>query len=120
MERGLDHSFGCEANHRTQPSTEWIRGNRRDRLASCLIQNNNPRVLDQGTSQPDKTSLQDLVVARTRSDCIAMKVDIEVFDLLLEIFELLRVPVSVMCNNYQLNRYLVMVDECVHSTEGGL
>ena len=42
----------------------------------------------------------------------------EVFDLLLEILELLRVSVSIMCDSYQLDQYLVMLDECTHSTEG--
>ena len=44
----------------------------------------------------------------------------EVFDLLLEIFELLRGSVSVVRDSHELGQYLVMVDEGAHSTEGGL
>jgi len=44
----------------------------------------------------------------------------EVFDLLLEIFELLRAPASVVRDDHQLDQYLVMFDERAHSTEGGL
>ena len=44
----------------------------------------------------------------------------EVFDLLLDIFELLRASVSVVRDGYQLDQYLVMVDERADSTEGGL
>ena len=44
----------------------------------------------------------------------------EVFDLLLEILELLRASVSTVCNNYQLDQYLAMLDERAHSTEGSL
>jgi len=43
----------------------------------------------------------------------------ELSDLLLEIFEFLRTSVSVVCSGGQLDRYLVMLDERVHSTEGG-
>ena len=39
---------------------------------------------------------------------------------LLEIFEFLRASVSAVCNDDQLDRYLVMLDERAHSTEGGL
>jgi len=44
----------------------------------------------------------------------------EVCYLLLEIFELLRASVSAVCDGYQLDQYLVMLDERAHSTEGGL
>ena len=44
----------------------------------------------------------------------------EVFDLLLEILELLRVSVSVVCESHQLDQYLVMLDERAHSAKGGL
>jgi hypothetical protein len=44
----------------------------------------------------------------------------EVSYLLLQIFELLRVSVSVVCDGHQLDQYLIMLDERVHSTEGGL
>ena len=44
----------------------------------------------------------------------------EVFYLLLEIFELLRAPMSVVCDGHRFDQYLVVLDERVHSTEGGL
>ena len=44
----------------------------------------------------------------------------KVFDLLLEISELLRASVSIVCDSHQLDQYLVMLDERAHSTEGGL
>ena len=44
----------------------------------------------------------------------------EVFDLLLEIFELLRASALVVRDSHQLNQYLVMLDERAHSTKGGL
>ena len=44
----------------------------------------------------------------------------EVFDLFLEILELLRASVSVVRDGHQLDQYLVMLDERAHSTEGGL
>ena len=44
----------------------------------------------------------------------------EVFDLLLDIFELLRASVSVVRDSHEFDQYLVMVDERAHSTEGGL
>ena len=44
----------------------------------------------------------------------------EVGYLLLEIFELLRAPVSVVCDGYKLDQYLVVLDERIHSTEGRL
>ena len=43
----------------------------------------------------------------------------EVSDLLLEVFEFLRASVSVAFGGDQLDRYLVMLDEGAHSTEGG-
>jgi len=43
----------------------------------------------------------------------------ELSDLLLDIFEFLRESVSIMCGGDQLDEYLVMFDERVHSTEGG-
>jgi hypothetical protein len=50
----------------------------------------------------------------------SVQLGFEVCYLLLEIFELLRASVSVVCDGYQLDQYLVMLDERVHSTEGGL
>ena len=44
----------------------------------------------------------------------------EVFDLLLEIVELLRTSASVARDGHQLDQYLVMLDERADSTEGGL
>jgi len=44
----------------------------------------------------------------------------ELFDLLLDIFEFLRASMSVVCGGHQMDRYLAMLDEGVHSTEGGL
>ena len=44
----------------------------------------------------------------------------ELFNLLLDIFEFLRTSVSIACGGDQLDRYLVMLDERVHPTEGGL
>ena len=44
----------------------------------------------------------------------------EVFDPLLDIFELLRASVSVVRDGHQFDQYLVMLDERAHSTEGGL
>ena len=44
----------------------------------------------------------------------------EVFDLLLDILELLRAFVSVVRDDHQPDQYLVMVDERADSTEGGL
>jgi len=41
-------------------------------------------------------------------------------DLLLDIFELLRVTVSVVRNGHSLDQYLVMLDERVHAAKGGL
>ena len=43
----------------------------------------------------------------------------EVSDLLLDIFEFLRASVSVLFGGDRLGRYLIMLDEGVHSTEGG-
>ena len=40
--------------------------------------------------------------------------------LLFDIFELLRASVSVVCGSHRLNQYLVVLDERIHSTEGGL
>ena len=40
--------------------------------------------------------------------------------LLLEIFELLQALVSVVRDGHKLDQYLIMLDERVHSTEGGL
>ena len=44
----------------------------------------------------------------------------EALYLLLDISEFLRASVSAMCDDHQLDRYLVMLDERAHSTEGGL
>jgi len=44
----------------------------------------------------------------------------EVSYLLLEIFELLRARVSVVCDGHRLDQYLIMLDERAHSTEGRL
>ena len=44
----------------------------------------------------------------------------EVFDLLLDILELLRASVSVVRGGHQFDQYLVMLDERADSTEGGL
>jgi len=49
----------------------------------------------------------------------SVQLGFEVSDLLLEVFEFLRASVSVVCGGDQLDRYLVMLDEGVHSTEGG-
>jgi len=44
----------------------------------------------------------------------------EIRYLLLEIFELLRAPVSVVCDGHRFDQYLVVLDERVHPAEGGL
>jgi len=44
----------------------------------------------------------------------------ELSDILLDIFEFLRESMSVVFGSDQLDRYLVMLDERVHPTEGGL
>jgi len=44
----------------------------------------------------------------------------EIRYLLLEIFELLRAFVSVVCDSHRFDQYLVVLDERVHPTEGGL
>ena len=49
----------------------------------------------------------------------SVQLGFEVSDFLLEVFEFLRASVSVVCGGHQLDRYLVMLDEGVHSTEGG-
>ena len=49
----------------------------------------------------------------------SVQLGFEVSDLLLEVFEFLRASVSVVCGGHQLDRYLVMLDKGVHSTEGG-
>ena len=43
----------------------------------------------------------------------------EGFDLFLEIVEFLRAFVSDVCDGHQLHRYLIMLDERAHTTEGG-
>jgi len=43
----------------------------------------------------------------------------ELLDLLLDVFEFLQESMSVVCGGHQMDRYLVMLDESVHSTEGG-
>ena len=57
-----------------------------------------------------------------RSDAFFEPVQLgfEILYLLPEIFELLRAPVSVVRDSHKLDQYLVMLDECIHSTEGGL
>ena len=44
----------------------------------------------------------------------------EALYLLPDISEFLQASVSAVCNSDQLDRYLVMLDERAHSTEGGL
>ena len=44
----------------------------------------------------------------------------EILDLPLDVFELLRSPVSAMWDIHLLVQYLIMLDDCVHPTEGGL
>ena len=48
----------------------------------------------------------------------SVQLGFEVFDLLLDILVLLRGSVSVVRDGHELDQYLVMVDECTHSTEG--
>ena len=50
----------------------------------------------------------------------SVQLGFEVFDLLLDIFELLRASVSVIRDGHQLDQYLVMLDQRADSTEGGL
>ena len=48
------------------------------------------------------------------------KLGSKTFDLLLDVFKFLRPSMSVVRGDHPLDRYLVMLDERVHSAEGGL
>ena len=45
---------------------------------------------------------------------------LKTFDLLLDTFEFLRPPMSVVQDSRPLDRYLIMFDECAHPAKGGL
>jgi len=81
---------------------------------------------DQSASIPDQFfasfRLPRISVDSCRGDVLFKPIQLgfEVFDLLLEIFELLRASVSVVRDGHQLDQYLVMLDERAHTTEGGL
>ena len=49
-----------------------------------------------------------------------VQLEFEVSRLLLEVFELLRASGLAVCDGYQLDQYLIMLDERAHSTEDGL
>jgi len=61
-------------------------------------------------------------IDRCRDDVLLEPIQLgqELPDLLLDILELLRVTMSVLQDIHLVDRYLVMLDECVYSTEGGL
>ena len=49
-----------------------------------------------------------------------VELGLKTFYLLFDAFEFLQASVSIVRGSHPLNQYLVMLDECVHSTEGGL
>ena len=63
-----------------------------------------------------------IFINRCRTDVLfePVKLGSKTFDLLLDVFKFLGPPMSAVWRGHPLDRYLVMLDERVHSAEGGL
>ena len=70
---------------------------------------------------PASIRLLGVSIDRCRSDVLLEPIQLgqELFNLFLDIFELLRATASVLQDGQPLDQYLVMLDERVHCAKGG-